>query len=132
MSHSIPADVLDGAESHCGDDAIDGERGEDDEERAAETEQLRVGCGGDADEPADAAASASAPALVTNPLLLEASLPATSSTQGTAGLTNTGFELPSLGKVISAVLRACLPFFVYYLLYMVQMRPLIYLFLYPN
>lgn len=99
-------------ESHCGDDAIDGERGEDDEERAAETEQLRVGCGGDVDEPADAAASASAsaPAFVTNPLLLEASLPATSSTLGTAGLTNTGFELAPLGKVISAVLHACLSF----------------------
>lgn len=108
MSHSIPADVLDGVESHCGVDAIDGERGEDDEERAAETEQLPVGCGGDADEPADAAASASA--FVTNPLSLEASLPATSSTQGTTGLTNTGFELASLGKVIPAVLHACLPF----------------------
>lgn len=87
-------------ESHGGDDAIDSERGED--------EQLRVGCGDDTDETTGAAAYS--PTLVTNPLLLEASLPATSSTQGTSGLTNTSFELASLGKVTSVVLHACLPF----------------------
>lgn len=94
-------------ESHRGDDAVDSERGEDEEEGRAESEQLRVGCGDDTDETAGAAAYS--PPLVTNPLLLEASLPATSGTQGTSGLTNTSFELASLGKVTSVVLHACLP-----------------------
>ncbi|XP_056903400.1 EH domain-binding protein 1 isoform X3 [Takifugu flavidus] len=89
------ADVSDRVESHRGDDAVDSERGEDEEEGRAENEQLRVGCGDDIDETAGAAAYS--PPLVTNPLLLEASLPATSSTQGTSGLTNTSFELASLG-----------------------------------
>lgn len=95
-------------ESHRGDDAVDSERGEDEEEGRAENEQLRVGCGDDTDETASAAAYS--PTVVTNPLLLEASLPATSSTQGTSGLTNTSFELASLGKVTCVVLHACLPF----------------------
>lgn len=110
-SRSIPTDVLDRAESHRGDDAVDSERGEDEEEGRAENEQLRVGCGDDTDEAAGAAAYS--PALVTNPLLLEASVPATSSTQGTSGLTNTSFELASLGKLTSVVLHACLSTYLY-------------------
>lgn len=97
LSHSIPTDVLDGVEGRCGENAIDGER--DEEEGRAENEQLRVGCGDDTDATTDTTASTSM--LVTNPLSLEASVPATSSTQGTSGLTNTGFEIAALGKVTS-------------------------------
>lgn len=91
LSLSIPTDVLDGVEGHSEENAIDSERGEDEEEGRAEND--------DTDEATNAAASPSM--LVTNPLSLEASVPATSSTQGTSGLTNTGFELASLGKVAS-------------------------------
>lgn len=112
VSHSAPTDVLDGVECHLGDDAIDGERGEDEEEWRAENEQLPVACGDDDTDETTDAASSSAPLLVTNPLSLEASLPATSSTQGTSGLTNTGFELASLGKVTSHLCgAACLSSF---------------------
>lgn len=127
---------MDREESHRGDDAVDSERGEDEEEGRAENEQLRLGCGDDTDETAGAAAYS--PPLVTNPLLLEASLPATFSTQGSCGLTNTSFELASLGKVTSVVLHACLPFpnifFVYCSHYMVWRLhlPIWYFFIYPN
>lgn len=91
--------MLDGVEGRSGENAVDGERDEDEEEGRAEDEQLRVGCGDDTDETTDAAASTSL--LVTNPLLLEASAPATSSTQGPSGLTNPAFQLAALGKVTS-------------------------------
>lgn len=118
--HSIPADVLDGSEGHPRDVAIDGQRGEDEEEGRAENEQLHVGCGDDTDDTTDTAASAST--LATNPPSLEASPPATSSTQGTSGLTNTGFELASLGKVTSQLCgAACLSAFPYrFLVYYVH------------
>lgn len=99
LSRSIPAEVLDGVDGHCGENAVDGERAEDEEEGRAENEQLHVGGGGDSDEATDTAASPSV--LLTNPLSLEASGPASSSAQGTSGLTNTGFELAALGKVTS-------------------------------
>lgn len=99
LSHSILTDVLGGVEGRSGESTIDGERGEDEEEGRAESEQRHVGCGDDTDETTDASASTSV--LVTNPLSLEASVPATSSAQGTSGLTNTGFELSALGKVTS-------------------------------
>ena len=107
LSHSISTDVLDGVRGHHEDDAVDGERGEDDEEGRAEEEQLHFGA---ASASADAAAAAdddddtiaaatSASALVTNPLPLEALLPTTSSTQGPLELTNPGSDLTSLGKI---------------------------------
>lgn len=92
-------------EGRCGENANDGKRGEEKEEGRAENEQLHVGCGDDTDEPTDTAASTAM--LVTNPLSLEASVPATSSTQGSSGLTNPEFELAALGKVTSQ-LSACL------------------------
>lgn len=95
LSHSVPTDELDGVRGHHEDDAIDGERGEDEEEGRAEEEQLDFG--GDDDDAVVAATSASA--LVTNLLPLEAPLPATSSTQGPLELTNPGSELTSLGKI---------------------------------
>lgn len=116
-------------ESHRGDEAVDSERGEDEEEGRAENERRRVGCGDDTDETAGAAAYS--PTLVTNPLLLEASLPATSSTQGTSGPTNTSFELASLGKVTSVVLHACLPFPNIYMVWRLHL-PIWYFFIYPN
>lgn len=97
--------MLDGVEGRSGEHAVDGERDEDEEEGRAEDEQLLVDCGDDTDETTDAAASTSL--LVTNPLLLEASAPATSSTQGPSGLTNPTFQLAALGKVTSY--PACLP-----------------------
>nr|XP_046258763.1 EH domain-binding protein 1 isoform X2 [Scatophagus argus] len=94
-SKASPAgDVLDGVRGHHEDDAVDGERGEDEEEGRAEEEQLHFG-GGDDDDTVAAAPSASA--LVTNPRLLEAPLAATSSTLGPLELTNPGSELTSLG-----------------------------------
>ncbi len=96
LSHSVPTDVLDGVRGHHEDDAVDGERGEDEEEGRAEEEQLHFGGGDDADT---VAAATSASALVTNPLPLEAPLPATSSAQGPLELTNPSSELTSLGKI---------------------------------
>lgn len=78
-------------EGRSGESAIDGERGECREEGRTESD--------DTDEATDAAASPSV--LVTNPLPLEASVPASSSAQGASGLTNAGFELAPLGKVTS-------------------------------
>lgn len=93
---------------HHEDDAVDGERGEDEEEDGrAEKEQLHFGVGhddGDDDNvaPATAAtAAASASTLVTNPLPLEFPLLVASSTQGLLGPTNPGSELTSLGKLAS-------------------------------
>ncbi|TMS04233.1 EH domain-binding protein 1 [Larimichthys crocea] len=96
-------DVLEGVRGHHEDDAVDGERGEDEEEGRAEEEQLHFGGGGgddgDDDEEDDTVAPAtSASALVTNPLPLEAPQPATSSTLGPLELTNPGSELTSLGS----------------------------------
>lgn len=85
-------------------DAVDGERGENEEEGRAEKEQLLfVGGDGDDDDDDDTvvAAAAAASALVTNPLPLEFPLLAASSTQGPLGLTNPGSELTSLGKITS-------------------------------
>ncbi|XP_015244915.1 PREDICTED: EH domain-binding protein 1 isoform X2 [Cyprinodon variegatus] len=73
-------------------DAVDGEKSEDEEQSRAEEEQLGYS-DVDADS-VDATLSASAP--VTNPLQQEA-LPATSSTQGCLELTNPASELTSLG-----------------------------------
>lgn len=87
---------------HHEDDAVDGERGEDEEEGRAEEEQLHFGGGdGDDDDEEDdtVAPATSASALVTNPLPLEAPQPATSSTLGPLELTNPGSELTSLGKI---------------------------------
>ncbi|KAL7383747.1 hypothetical protein ABVT39_016821 [Epinephelus coioides] len=109
-SKATPAgDVLDGVRGHHEDDAADGERGEDEEQGRAEEEQLHFG-GGDYDDDDDddtvataaaaaaaAAATTSASALVTNPLPLEANLPATSSTHVPLERTNPGSELTSLG-----------------------------------
>ncbi|XP_036979770.1 EH domain-binding protein 1 isoform X3 [Acanthopagrus latus] len=109
-SKASPAgDVLDGVRGHHEDDAVDGERGEDDEEGRAEEEQLHFGAASASADAAAAAAAAddddddtiaaatSASALVTNPLPLEALLPTTSSTQGPLELTNPGSDLTSLG-----------------------------------
>lgn len=86
---------------HHEDDAVDGERGENEEEGRAEKEQLHFG-GGDGDDDDDTVvAAAAASALVTNPLPLEFPLLAASSTQGPLGLTNPGSELTSLGKITS-------------------------------
>ncbi|XP_027140156.1 EH domain-binding protein 1 isoform X2 [Larimichthys crocea] len=94
-------DVLEGVRGHHEDDAVDGERGEDEEEGRAEEEQLHFGGGGDGDDDDDeddtVAPATSASALVTNPLPLEAPQPATSSTLGPLELTNPGSELTSLG-----------------------------------
>ncbi|XP_008285434.1 EH domain-binding protein 1 isoform X3 [Stegastes partitus] len=100
-------DVLDRVRSHPEVDGVDGERGEDEEEGRAEEDHFHFGVGGDdddgggADDDDDDAAAAAAvgaatPALVTNPLPLDA-LPTTSSTQGPLELTNPGSELTSLG-----------------------------------
>lgn len=87
---------------HHEDDAVDGERGENEEEGRAEKEQLHFGGGdGDDDDDTVVAAAAAASALVTNPLPLEFPLLAASSTQGPLGLTNPGSELTSLGKITS-------------------------------
>lgn len=72
------------------------ERGEDEEEGSAEEEQLHCGA---ADAAAAVFAATSESPLVTNPLPLEASLPATSTAQGPLELTNPGSELTSLGKI---------------------------------
>ncbi|KAM9344992.1 EH domain-binding protein 1 [Symphorus nematophorus] len=105
-SKASPAgDVLDGVRGHHEDDAVDGERGEDEEEGRAEEEQLHFGGGGGGGDDDDddesvapaAAAATSASALVTNPLPLEAFLPTTSSTWEPLELTNPGSELTSLG-----------------------------------
>lgn len=93
------------------DDAVDGKRGEDEEEGRAEKEHLHFGGGDDGDT---FAAAASASTLVTNPLPLEAPLQATSSTQGHLGLINPGSDLTSLGKITScgdAVLHVLPAFF---------------------
>ncbi|XP_076598685.1 EH domain-binding protein 1 isoform X2 [Chaetodon auriga] len=90
-------DELDGVRGHHEDDAVDGERGEDEEEGRAEEEQQDFGGGDDDDDDDDAVAATSASALATNPLPLEAPLLATSSTQGPLELTNPGSELTSLG-----------------------------------
>lgn len=96
---------------HHGDDAVDGERGEDEEEDGrAETEQLHFGVAHHDDDDDDdddtvaaaaAAAAASVSTLVTNLLPLEFPLPAASSTQGLLLPTNPGSELTSLGKLTS-------------------------------
>ncbi|XP_042288975.1 EH domain-binding protein 1 isoform X2 [Thunnus maccoyii] len=97
-SKASPAgDVLDGVRGHHEGDGVDGERGEDEEEGRAEEEQFHFGGGGDDDDDDTVAATTSASALVTNPLPLEAPLPATSSTQGPLELTNPSSELSSLG-----------------------------------
>ncbi|XP_062256954.1 EH domain-binding protein 1 isoform X2 [Platichthys flesus] len=91
---SPAGDVLDGVRDHHEDD--DGDRGEDEEEGRAEEEKPHVGDDGGGDD--DTVAAATSPfALVTNPLPLEALLPATSSFQGALELTNPGSELTSLG-----------------------------------
>lgn len=82
---------------HHEDDAVDGERGE--EEGRSEEEQLPFYVGGHDDDDAAVAAATSVSALVTNPLPLEAPLVATSSTQGPLEFTNPGSELTSLGKI---------------------------------
>ncbi|XP_030011242.1 EH domain-binding protein 1 isoform X2 [Sphaeramia orbicularis] len=97
-------DVLDGVRGRPEDGGVDFERGEEEEEEErAEEEQLHIGGSGDDDDDdggdGDSAvfAATSASALVTNPLPIEASLPDTSTTQGTSELTNPGSELTSLG-----------------------------------
>lgn len=97
FSHFI--DVLDGVKCHHGDDAVDGERGEDEEEGRAEEETLHF-CGGGEDDDDTVATAASASLLVTNPLTVEASL-STSCTLGAQWLTKPGPEPTSLGKITS-------------------------------
>ncbi|XP_059214950.1 EH domain-binding protein 1 isoform X1 [Centropristis striata] len=94
-SKASPAgDVLDGVRSHHEDD---GDRGEDEEEGRADEEQLHFGEGGDNEDDDDSVAATSASALVTNPLQMEAFLPATSSTLTPLEFTNPGSDLTSLG-----------------------------------
>lgn len=101
-SHSEPTDALDEVRAHGGDDAVDGGRGEDEEEGRAGREQLHSGVVDDDDDAFAAAAAATATAaassLVTYPLPPEAHLPATSGSQPPLGFTNPGSELTSLGK----------------------------------
>lgn len=98
---SVPTDVLHGLRGHHEGDGVDGERGENEEKGRTEQEKLHFGGGdGDYDDGDDRVAGAtSVSALVTNPLPLEALLPATSSTQGPLKLINRGSELTSLGKI---------------------------------
>ncbi|XP_058507040.1 EH domain-binding protein 1 isoform X2 [Solea solea] len=95
---SPAADVLDGVRGHHEDSDERGKEEEEEEEEEGRAEEDRLhfaGAGADADD--DATVAAAAFALDTNPLPLEASVPATSSTHGSLELTNPSSELTSLG-----------------------------------
>lgn len=87
---------MQGLRGHEG-DGVDGEMDvEEEEEGRTEQEKLHFG-GGDCGD--DSYPSTSAPALVTNPLLLEALLPTAPSVHGPLELINCSSELTSLGKI---------------------------------
>ncbi|KAM9847599.1 EH domain-binding protein 1 [Aulostomus maculatus] len=95
-------DLLDGVRGHHEDEVVDVKKGEEEEEGRAEEEQVHFGGGDDdddddGDDGDDDAATTSASALVTNPLPLEATLPVTSTSQGTLEFTNPTSELTFLG-----------------------------------
>ncbi|XP_076016393.1 EH domain-binding protein 1 isoform X2 [Genypterus blacodes] len=93
---SPAGDVLDGMKGDL-EDGVDDESVEDEEEERTDEEHEDDEDDDDDDAAAVAAAATSASALHTNPLPLEASLPATCSTQGPLELTNRGSDLTFLG-----------------------------------
>lgn len=102
-------DVLHGVRGHHEGDGVDGERDEDEEKEKGRTEQEKLHFGGGDGGDDDARiASTSTSALVTNPLLLEAVLPTTSSTQGPLELINCDSELTSLGKITTQSVCYCM------------------------
>ncbi|XP_061915482.1 EH domain-binding protein 1 isoform X6 [Entelurus aequoreus] len=88
---SLAGDVVDGEARRHSDEGADGSKCEDEEEE----EHFHVGVGGDEGDPVTAAASTSA--LPTNPVALQAPLPAPFSSLGPLELTNPSSELTSLG-----------------------------------